>query len=73
MVIIELNKPRATHMKYIVGGGGNEEFSKSKTTNSQPENSLSLPKLCHLPHSQLVLSAATCMLFSLPQQCVYIG
>ena len=29
MVIIELHKPRATHMKYI---GGNEEFSKSKTT-----------------------------------------
>ena len=29
MVIIELYKPRATHMKYIEG---NEEFSKSKTT-----------------------------------------
>ena len=30
MVIIELYKSHATHMKYI--GGGNEEFSKSKTT-----------------------------------------
>ena len=29
MVIIELYKPRATHMKYI---GGNVEFSKSETT-----------------------------------------
>ena len=29
MVIIELYKPRATYMIYI---GGNEEFSKSKTT-----------------------------------------
>ena len=29
MVIIELYRPRATHLKYI---GGNEEFSKSKTT-----------------------------------------